>query len=60
MGRGMGTWTTALLIIAATSWTGAVRAAEPRQAAESPQEEILRKNGLKAMGPIYVLDTDRT
>ena len=45
MGRAMGKWTTGLLIVAATSWATAIRAAEPRQAAESPQEEILKKNG---------------
>jgi len=49
---------TGLLIIAATSWATAIRAAEPRQAAESPQEEILKKNGLKAMGPMYVLEAE--
>jgi len=54
----MGKWTTGLLIVAATSWATAIRAAEPRQAAESPQEEILKKNGLKALGPIYVLEAE--
>jgi hypothetical protein len=58
MGRAMGTWTTGLLIVAATSWATTIRAAEPRQAAESPQEEILKKNELKALGPIYVLETE--
>jgi len=58
MGRAMGKWTTGLLIVAATSWATAIRAAEPRQAAESPQEEILKKNGLKALGPIYVLEAE--
>ncbi len=54
----MGKWTAGLLIVAATSWATAIRAAEPRQAAESPQEEIIKKNGLKALGPIYVLETE--
>ncbi|MGA2703957.1 MAG: hypothetical protein ABSH35_23015 [Isosphaeraceae bacterium] len=58
MGRAMGKWTTGLLIVAATSWATAIRAAEPRQGAESPQEEILKKNGLKALGPIYVLEAE--
>src|SRR5271157_1933004 len=58
MGRAMGKWTTGLLIVAAMSWATAIRAAEPRQAAESPQEEILKKNGLKALGPIYVLEAE--
>src|SRR5208337_187799 len=58
MGRAMGKWTTGLLIVAATSWATAIRATEPRQAAESPQEEILKKNGLKALGPIYVLEAE--
>ncbi len=54
----MGKWTAGLLIVAATSWATASRAAEPRQAAESPQEEVLKKNGLKPLGPIYVLETE--
>ncbi len=66
----MATWTTGLLIVAATCWTTAIPAAEPPQAEEppqaaespqaavSPQEEILKKNGLKALGPIYVLETE--
>ena len=54
----MGKWTTGLLIVAATSWATAIRAAEPPQAAESPQEEVLRKNGLKTLGPIYVLEAE--
>jgi len=58
MGRAMGKWTTALLIVAATSWATGIRAAEPPQAAESPQEEVLKKNGLKALGPIYVLEAE--
>src|SRR5271165_3066824 len=59
MGRAMGKWTTELLIVvAAMSWATAIRAAEPPQAAESPQEQILKKNGLKALGPTYVLETE--
>ena len=58
MGRAMGKWTTGLLIVAATSWATGIRAAEPPQAAESPQEEVLKKNGLKALGPIYVLEAE--
>ena len=58
MGRAMGKWTTGLLIVAAMSWATAIRAAEPPQAAESPQEEVLKKNGLKTLGPIYVLETE--
>ena len=54
----MGNWTTGLLIVAAMSWATAIRAAEPPQAAESPQEEVLKKNGLKALGPIYVLEAE--
>jgi len=54
----MGKWTTGLLIVAATSWATGIRAAEPPQAAESPQEEVLKKNGLKALGPIYVLEAE--
>src|SRR5271157_608095 len=52
MGRAMGKWTTGLLIVAATSWATTIRAAE------SPQEEVLKKNGLKALGPIYVLEAE--
>ena len=52
MGRAMGKWTARLLIVAATSWATAIRAAE------SPQEEVLRKNGLKTLGPIYVLEAE--
>ncbi len=48
----MGKWTTGLLIVAATSWATTIRAAE------SPQEEVLKKNGLKALGPIYVLEAE--
>jgi hypothetical protein len=48
----------ALLSIAAAFWAGGTRAAEPRQAAESPQEELLKKNGLKALGPIYILESE--
>ncbi|MGC1719450.1 MAG: hypothetical protein WA746_10715 [Isosphaeraceae bacterium] len=58
MGRAMGKWTTGLLIVAATSWATGIRAAEPPQAAESQQEEVLKKNGLKALGPIYVLEAE--
>jgi len=58
MRRAMGAWTTGLLIVAATFWATATRAAEPRQTAESPQEETLRKNGLKPLGPIYVLEAE--
>jgi hypothetical protein len=58
MGRAMGKWTAGLLIVAATSLATAIRAAEPPQAAESPREEVLRKNGLKTLGPIYVLETE--
>ena len=54
----MGKWTTGLLIIAATSWATGIGAAEPPQATESPQEEVLKKNGLKALGPIYVLEAE--
>jgi len=54
----MGKWAAGLLIVAATSWATVIRAAEPRQVADSPQEEILKKNGLKALGPIYVLETE--
>ena len=57
MGRAMGKWTTGLLIVAATSWATGIGGAEPPQAA-SPQEEILKKNGLKALGPIYVLEAE--
>src|SRR5271166_6960638 len=52
MGRAMGNWTTGLLIVAAMSWATAIRAAEP------PQEVVLKKNGLKARGPIYVLEAE--
>src|SRR5271166_6582118 len=52
MGRAMGNWTTGLLIVAAMSWATAIRAAEP------PQEVVLKKNGLKALGPIYVLEAE--
>ena len=58
MGRALGKWTTGLLIVAATSWATGIRAAELPQAAESPQEEVLKKNGLKALGPIYVLEAE--
>ena len=58
MGRAMGKWTTGLLIVAATSWATDIRAAEPPQAVESPQEEVLKKNGLKTLGPIYVLEAE--
>ena len=58
MGRAMGKWTAGLLIVAATSWATGIRAAESPQAAEAPQEEVLRKNGLKALGPIYVLEAE--
>ena len=58
MGRAMGKWTTGLLIVAATSWATGIRAAESPQPAESPQEEVLKKNGLKALGPIYVLEAE--
>src|SRR5271166_3383231 len=52
MGRAMGKWTTGLLIVAAMSWATAIRAAKP------PQEEVLEKNGLKTLGPIYVLEAE--
>ncbi len=58
MGRAMGKWTTGLLIVAATSWATDIRAAEPPQAVESPREEVLKKNGLKTLGPIYVLEAE--
>jgi hypothetical protein len=58
VGGAMGKWTTGLLIVAAAIWATDIRAAEPQQAAESPQEEILKKNGLKALGPIYVLEAE--
>ncbi len=48
----MGKWTTGLLIVAATSRATGIRAAEP------PQVEVLKKNGLKALGPIYVLEAE--
>lgn len=54
----MGKWTTGPLIVAATIWATDIRAAEPQQAAESPQEQILKKNGLRALGPIYVLEAE--
>lgn len=47
----MGKWAAALLIFVATSGTAGVRAAD------SP-EEVLKKNGLKPMGPLYVLEAE--
>ncbi len=58
MGRSMGTWTLGLLLITVTSWATSARGVEPGQDAESPQEQILKKNGLKAMGPTYVLEAE--
>jgi hypothetical protein len=51
MGLAMGKWAAALLIFVATSWTAGLRAAD------SP-EEVLKKNGLKPTGPLYVLETE--
>ncbi len=55
----LGKWAASLLVVAATSWPATVQAARPLQAADSPQEEILKKNGLKAMGPTYVLEAEK-
>ncbi len=58
MGRTMGKWSSGLILAAAACWALPARASEPRQDAESPQEQILKSHGLKAMGPTYVLESE--
>jgi hypothetical protein len=58
MERATGQWTIGLLIVGATFWATGLRASGPLQATESPQEETLKRHGLKLMGPIYVVETE--
>ncbi len=62
----MGRRLTGLVFMAATSWVVGLHAGDPQEAArpsgaaatESPEEEILHRNGLRPMGPTYVLESE--
>jgi hypothetical protein len=51
-------WTIGPLMAAVTFWAMSLYFGKPAQAAESPQEEILKRHGLTLLGPIYVLETE--